>query len=101
MVVQISICGKRAFVASATQLITWLHVNEQGSSQYSLHPAYMDLTTLQLETWWLLLCTQHTLSICLVSTPAHHPEHTSAQEPQPSNPHSCSKHTNINNQQSK
>ena len=69
-----------------------LHMNEQGSSQYTVHPAYMYLTTLQLEAWWLPLCAQHTLSICLVSTPAHHPEHTSAQEPQPSNLHSCSKH---------
>jgi len=42
--------------------------------------------------YFVTLNQQHTLSICISSTPAHHPEHTGNQEPQPSNPHFCSKH---------
>ena len=62
-------------------------------SMYLMGNVVKGFKGVNLDTAVLELLTCTCLSICVLSTPALHPEHTGNQEPQPSNPHFCSKHT--------
>jgi len=72
----------------------WMSIHVHGSSAFVSQDTMNNLSLYSIK-WLLHVHNIQTLSSCLVSTPAQHPDNIGNQEPQLSNPHLCSKHTQI------